>query len=326
MESLISVIIPVYNIERYIKRCIDSVIGQTYQNLEIILVDDGSTDKSGRICDRYRVHDKRISVIHKKNGGLSDARNVAIDVAKGEWITFVDGDDFLEKTAIENMYKASMESGSQIVCCLFKIVHEEKVRFNVDCSKEKISIYSNEGALKKMLCQSELNNSACAKLYQKILFREIRYPKGELYEDLGTTYKLFALANNITLIRIEGYGYFVRKGSIQQSNFSHKKMAELRFAKEQKNYIDEKFPKLRMATTDRLVSSCFHILFSIIDSNEFEAEKEEVQLIIKKNRKALLLSKGTSKKTWFGCLLSYLGFHSEAWVYKKLGMRGKMLS
>lgn len=326
MELLISVIVPIYNIEKYIRRCIESVISQTYKNLEIILVDDGSTDTSGQICDAYAERDARIKVIHKENGGLSDARNVGMDSACGEFITFVDGDDFLTSTAIDSMYRVKERLGAQIVCCLQKQVFEGKhTDFDDAYDDHKVSVYSRRDALGKMLRQSEVTVSACGKLYDAKLFSGIRYPNGELYEDLATTYKLFAAAKTVALVRIEGYGYFTRSGSIQQSSFSKEKMVELRFAKEQKEYLDKRFPELETVTTDRLVSSCFHILFSDMASKEFETERKEVERIIKKYRKTLLLSKETSKKTRFGCLLSYLGFHMEFWIYQRWGIRNKMI-
>lgn len=325
MEPLISVIVPIYNIEKYIERCIVSIICQTYQNLEIILVDDGSTDRSGQICDGYAERDVRIKVIHKENGGLSDARNVALDVAQGEWITFVDGDDFLAGTAIESMYRTAEISAAQIVCCLYKLAYEgQETFFNEDYVENEISVYSQEEALDKMLRQSEFNNSAWAKLYKTELFNGIRFPKGKLYEDTGTTYKLFALSGRVAFIRIEGYCYFMRSGSIQNSKFTKKKMVELKFAKEQKEYLDARFPELELATTDRLVSSCFHILFSVMGQKEFEAEQKEVEQIIRDNRKRLLLAKGTSKKTRYGCLLSYFGFRFTWVVYLLFGIRGRM--
>lgn len=327
MKSLISVVVPVYNIEKYIKRCVDSIISQTYSELEIILVNDGSTDMSGQICDEYAVSDARIKVIHKENGGLSDARNVAIDIAKGELITFVDGDDFLTSTAIDSMYRAKEMSGARIVCCLLKQVIEGKHTVFADAYDEnKVSVYSCSDALEKILRQSEVTVSAWGKLYDTDLFTGIRYPKGELYEDLATTYKLFAAAKTVAVTRIEGYGYFVRSGSIQQSDFSKSKMVELRFAMEQKEYIDKRFPELELATTDRLVSACFHILFSVIGKKEFDGERKEVEQIIRENRHKLLRSKKTSKKTRYGCLLSYLGFRVEYQIYNMLRVRGKMIS
>lgn len=327
MESLVSVVVPIYNIEQYLERCVDSIINQTYKNLEIILVNDGSTDHSGQLCDGYAKRDTRIKVIHKQNGGLSDARNAAIEIAKGDYLTFVDGDDFLTSTAIDSMCRAKEKTGAHIVCCLYKLAYEgQNTEFEETYREDKITVYTRVEALKKMLRQSEFNVSACAKLYDTKLFNGIRYPKGALYEDKGTTYKLFAAASSIALVRIEGYGYFVRSGSIQQSNFSKEKMMELHFAKEQKEFLDKRFPELETATTDFLVSSCFHILFSVMGQKEFEAEQKEVEKIIQDNRKKLVMAKGTSKKTRCGCLLSYLGFKTEAWIYHILGVRGKMIS
>lgn len=329
MKPLISIVVPVYNVEKYVQTCIQSIINQTYQNLEIILVDDGSTDCSGKICDDMARQDKRIYVIHKENGGLSDARNVGIDRATGKLIMFVDSDDYLTEKMIEKLYTSKIAYKAQISCCLIRIVYENPPPNISSASQtnEGESIFLNQTeALVKFLKQSEILNSANAKLYDTELFRNIRYPKGELFEDLGTTYKLFALARRVALVRIEGYCYFVRSGSIQNSSFSKKKMSELKFAKEQKDYLDAKFPQLELATTDRLVSSCFHILFSVMGLHEFEPERKEVEKIIKENRKKLLLSRETSKKTKYGCLLSYLGFRTEALIYKKLGIRGKMIS
>lgn len=324
MRPLISVVVPIYNIEKYIQRCINSITEQTYQNLEIILVDDGSTDMSGHICDENAMHDVRIKVIHKENGGLSDARNAAIDCAQGEWITFVDGDDFLTKTAIDSMYKTAEITNAQMVCCLFKTVYEGKdTYFDEIYDERKISVYSKINALNKMLHRSLLNDAADSKLYQIKLFDNIRYPKGEVYEDIGTTYKLYSAAEKIALIRIDGCGYFMREGSIQNSKFTKKKMSELRFVKEQKEYLDKKFPELEMATTDRLVSSCFHILFAIIGQKEFEAEQKEVEKLIRKYRKKLIISKETSHKTRLGCILSFFGFHTEFLIYRLLRIRGK---
>ena len=329
MEPLISVIVPVYNVEQYVETCIQSIINQTYKNLEIILVDDGSTDCSGKICDDMARQDKRIRVIHKENGGLSDARNIGIDYATGKLITFVDSDDYLTEKMIEKLYTSKVAHEAQISCCLLRFVSEnppKDVSSAFKTSEGESSCLSQSEALKKMLKQSEILHSAWAKLYDTELFQNIRYPKGELYEDFGTTYKLFALSGRVAFIRIEGYCYFMRPGSIQNSKFTKKKMAELKFAKEQKEYLDTRFPQLEVATTDRLVSTCFHILFSIMRQKEFAAERKEVEQIIKDNRKRLLMAKDISKKTRYGCLLSYLGFRAEALIYNIIGVRGKMIS
>ena len=328
MEPLISVIVPVYNVEQYVETCVRSIINQTYKNLEIILVDDGSTDCSGKICDDMARQDERIRVIHKVNGGLSDARNVGIDHATGKLITFVDSDDYLREKMIEKLYTSKVAHEAQISCCQTRIVYENPPKDISSAFKtsegESICLGQIE-AISKFLKQSILCSS-CAKLYDTELFQNIRYPKGELNEDLGTTYKIFALSDRVAFIRVEGYCYFMRSGSIQNSKFTKKKMAELKFAKEQKEYLDARFPELELATTDRLVNTCFHILFSVMGQKEFAAEQKEVEQIIRDNRKRLLLAKDISKKTRYGCLLSYMGFRAEALIYNIIGVRGKMIS
>ena len=195
----------------------------------------------------------------------------------------------------------------------------------VNAASDKPVLLSCVEALEKMLRQSEIFCSACAKLYDRSLFSDIRYPKGELHEDLGTTYKLFAKAGTVALVRVEGYYYYVRPGSIQNSPFTQKKMVQLKFAQEQKAFLDKRFPELQMATTDRLVSECFNMLFCMVGQPEFDAERRELQRIVKANRKRLIFDKGTSRKTRFGCMLSYFGFHTTWIVYKILGLRGKMM-
>ncbi len=324
MDETISVIIPVYNVEKYLRRCVNSVLESSYKELEIILVDDGSQDSSGKICDDYAIRDSRIKVIHKENGGLSDARNIGIKESTGEILTFIDSDDYISFDAISLMYKAKLKYKAQISCCLFRLVDDNynKIKRPVAVGMEAFSCTE---ALEKMLRQSEIFCSAWGKLFDRDLFSDVLYPVGELHEDLATTYKLFAKARRVSIARIDGYFYYMRPGSIQQSPFSKKKMAQLRFAKEQKTYIDEKFPALCKATTDRLVSECFHILFSIGCQEGYDAEKKEIIDIIKSNRAGLILEKRTSKKTKYACILSYLGFGFTRWVYDIFRIKQKLI-
>lgn len=329
MQPLISVIVPVYNIEKYIGRCIESIVNQTYKNLEILLVDDGSEDNSGKICDDYAKRDARTKVIHKQNAGVSDARNAAIDVAQGELLAFVDGDDLLTPNCVESLWRAKELTGAQIACCLVRrfrgdVPPDYPVEFYSD---EKVSLYPKVTALEKMLRKSDFNVSAGGKLYEKALFENIHYPNGVWFEDVATTYKLFVKTNAVAFVRTAGYIYRVRPGSQQHQKFTKQMVNELRFAKEQKQYLDGKFPELKSATADCLVSSCFHMLFGIYGNKdgktEFAAECKEAERIIREHRAELIKDKRTSKKTRFGCLLSYLGFNFTYGVYKLLGVRGR---
>ena len=323
-EEKIAVVVPVYNVEQYLERCVNSIIGQTYTALEIILVDDGSTDCSGVMCDEFTKRDERIRAIHKENGGLSDARNVGIAQASGEFITFIDSDDFILPDMIERLYSVKTKYNTPIACCLMQqVTDEDQGREYSAAGQPGEECLTRVEALERMLRQNGINCSAWAKLYDISLFNDVEYPKGEIYEDLGTTYKLLAKAERVAIVHKEGYCYYKRSGSIQVSPFKIEKLAEYRFAMEQKAFLDARFPELKMATTDRLVSCCFHILFGM--DGGFLKERKMLEDTIRKNRGRLVFAKGTSRKTRFGCLLSYFGFGMERKIYEVLGIRGRMV-
>ena len=212
-KTLISIIVPVYNVEKYISRCVESLIGQSYKNIEIILVDDGSTDESGMICEQYANKDNRIKVIHKKNGGLSDARNVAIPLSKGEYISFVDSDDWVSKFYIENLYNAITKNYSDIAMSWFENVFEDR---NIASKPvnilEKYQCMNVEMCLKKMLYQDNIETSAWGKLYKRQIIEKLRYPVGKLYEDIPVTYSAITLSSKIVVIKNIDYYYFHLRG------------------------------------------------------------------------------------------------------------------
>ena len=225
-KDLISVIIPVYNVEKYLEKCVDSIINQTYKNLEIILVDDGATDNSGKMCDEFAKRDSRIKVIHKENGGLSDARNFGLDVATGEYIAFVDSDDFLDKDFYEYLMKLKDKTSSDIVECNFIRAYEEDLDiFEFPERKEEAIITTgNMGALELLMSDDdEISTNAVVvwnKIYKKSLFDGIRFPKGKTHEDQFTTYRLLAKCECFTTSNQFKYGYFQRKNSIVNSTFN----------------------------------------------------------------------------------------------------------
>lgn len=181
-QPLISIIVPVYKVEKYLKRCVDSILTQTYQNMEIILVDDGSPDNCGAICDRYKETDNRVVVIHKKNGGLSDARNTAIPLAKGEYISFIDSDDWISSYYVEHLYEAVAKCDADIGISWFENVFEGKALQSKP--EELLSNYeclTAEECLKKLLYQNGVEVCAWGKLYKTPLIKNLRYPVGKLY-------------------------------------------------------------------------------------------------------------------------------------------------
>lgn len=217
-KDLISIVIPVYNVEKYLKKCIESVMKQTYKNLEIILVDDGSTDLCSNICDEYEKKDKRIKVIHKANGGLSDARNCGIDMAKGEYIGFVDSDDFIEEEMYERMYECIKKTNSDISICGKYIDYENGKSIPAIKDKETIvNEMTSKEALIKLNSFYKFDMATWDKLYKRELFKDIRFPYGKKCEDYYTTYKLFDKSKKIVYFSTPLYHYFQRENSISRS-------------------------------------------------------------------------------------------------------------
>ena len=244
-EEKISVIIPIYNVENYLERCLDTVINQTYKMLEIILVDDGSKDSSGKICDAYADKDERIVVIHKENGGLSDARNVGIKKASGKYIALIDSDDFIDKKMLEILIKNLKETKADISICAYKLFYNDKVKI-IQNSKENIkyTIYNKREALKQLLSadDTKITNHAWNKLYKKELFNKIYYPKGRNFEDIGTTYKLFDKSNLIVYTNYIGYYYYQRDNSIT-GNINLKSIKDSMYLiKQRYKFLIEEYP------------------------------------------------------------------------------------
>ena len=237
---LITIVITIYNIKEYLPRAIESVIKQTYQNLEILLVDDGSTDGSEMICDKYALRDKRIRVIHKKNGGPSEARNVAIEQAKGEYIGFVDGDDWIEEDMYENMYLAIRQSDSQLAVCNYKEVSDIDIQ---DTSDDTILYFGKDEALKSFIREEEtvrIQNAAWNKLYHKELLKNIRFPVGKLYEEIVFTTKLLHEAKAVVYLNQGYYNYVVdRVGSIMNMGVNHRIFTDqIPLYKEKREYLE----------------------------------------------------------------------------------------
>lgn len=208
MKPLISIIIPVYNVKDFVGKCLDSIARQKYENLDIVIVDDGSTDGSGKICDEFAALDKRMRVFHKKNGGLSDARNFGIRKAKGEIIAFIDGDDFVSEDFVGAVYEEMTKSDADIVVCGYNLV------------KPKKEVMSGEEATVKLLTQQEnMDIVAWNKLYKKSLFvdNDIWFPKGKKHEDTLTTYKVLSKAGRVAYLDEALYCYVERGDSIMKT-------------------------------------------------------------------------------------------------------------
>lgn len=214
MDEKISVIVPVYKVEKFLKRCVDSILDQTYENLEVILVDDGSPDASPLICDEYAIKDSRVSVIHQKNSGLSGARNAGIDKATGKYIAFVDSDDYIAPHMYETLWNNMVNYEAQISICRLQRFSGTYYEGELE-SEIHISTYDNETALKNLhLEDGEMYTVAYNKLYLRSLFKNVRYPVGRLNEDEFTTYKVIDKSNKIVITTEKMYFYYYNDNSI----------------------------------------------------------------------------------------------------------------
>lgn len=205
---LISVVVPVYNIRDYVRKCLESIIRQSYKNLEIIVVDDGSMDGSGEVCDKFAKIDSRVRVVHQENGGLSSARNAGLKKAKGEFVCFIDGDDYIRKDFVLDLYSATRDNNADVAVC----------GFNKEIPREEV-LSGREATARLLIEQENLEIVAWNKLYKKSLFDEggIKYPEGEKHEDSLTTYKLLSSANRVVYVPKALYVYVERGGSIMDS-------------------------------------------------------------------------------------------------------------
>lgn len=260
-NQLISVIVPVYNVERYLNRCVDSILAQTCSDLEILLVDDGSTDGSGELCDAYARQDARVQVIHKKNGGLSDARNCGIEHAKGRYFCFVDSDDGIAPQMIEVLYRNLLNAGADVSAVALRSFSTEELPAAKDALK-KVQYMTGKEALRSILQSEELGDFAVNKLYKRELFENVCYPSGRAMEDQGTTYKLLDKCQGVAYCPVPLYFYYQRPDSIL-----HKRTLKFYEDKwdmgcQRYQYIREKYPDMleNDAAMMKIVEHCYPYL------------------------------------------------------------------
>lgn len=256
----ISVIIPVYNVEKYIRKCIESIIEQTYNNLEIILVDDGSLDQSGKICDEYCKLDKRIVVIHKDNGGLSSARNAGLEIVTGDYIGFVDSDDYIEKDMYEILLEMMESSGSKIGVCN-KVYSPNELKLG----RGKIEIYERNEALREMILGIRYGSHVCDKLFKAELFDDICFPINRIYEDLYTTYKLIWKSSRIAYLPIGKYYYRNNANGISKKRFSSKNLDFIEGLNELESFLKKNEKELVKYQKMSMGKACTALLKKVID-------------------------------------------------------------
>ena len=276
---LISVIVPVYRVEEYLERCVKSILSQTYKNLEVILVDDGSPDQCPAICDACAEKDVRVKVIHQENKGLSGARNAGIDAASGEYLAFVDSDDYVSPHFIEELYQLLQDTGCAIGQCRFSYVKGDGL---VEVGDSAFCIYRGESLMEQLYGPEEKATCfvvAWNKLYRAELFQEtgIRYPEGRIHEDEATTYRLFHEAKKLAFLDRALYGYYTENGGSITSVFSAKRLQwltahEERIAFFKKNGYEKLLPAAYRKLCDACITFYFRCTEQVKDAEELKKE------------------------------------------------------
>lgn len=277
---LISVIVPVYKVEPYLARCIDSILAQTFTDFELILIDDGSPDNCGRICNEYSQKNNRIQVIHKKNGGLSSARNAGIDWAfansNSQWITFIDSDDWIHPQYLELLLSGAISTHTDI--CICEYTETSKLS-----DFEKINNFNTQELTPEDFFVNHPVTSviACCKLYKKSCFEDIRYPLGKLHEDEYTTYKVLFEKNNVSYIKEQLYFYYTNPDSIVRSEWTSKKLDAIKAYEEQISYFR------RNGYKESLVKAERKLLWYIVAQIEITEKSDEYSSLASKLKKDL---------------------------------------
>ncbi len=317
-KTLISVIVPIYNVVNYLDNCIKSIVEQNYHALEIILVDDGSTDSSGDICDRWASKDKRIKVLHKNNGGLSSARNAGIDLAEGEWIRFVDGDDVIPENSLLLMTKA-ISDDVDIVSGSFERFVDSLPKTDGSHCREDIDILSGRQSLEMMLYQQTLSSSVCDKIFRRGLFATMRFKEDTLYEDIELMARILMVCNKVAIIPDVVYWYRKRPGSIL-SVPDLKRVCVL-------NVVDDIYGRIFLtgnvslikATCDRELSARFNIFQMLNKLGKGDSELADMcWLAIVYLRLTSLRNPKVRLKNKIGIILSYSGRKTFGYICRML--------
>ncbi len=292
--ELISIIVPVYNVEVFLDSCIESIVNQTYFNLEIILVDDGSTDNSSQLCDDWASKDSRIRVIHKKNGGLSEARNIGIDAAAGAYIAFVDSDDWIEKNFIEQLMKSIIYTSADLSACNVNFVLDGEKTGSVIINEKTPQKYTPEEALGSMLNNSLFRTVVWNKLYSRALLDNEYFEVGRFHEDEFFTYRIYDKCKSLAFIDLPLYNYRQRVGSIM-STPSIRHLDSLDAELRRVEFFKHKYPSLYVKDKVIFCTSCLNMYCKYLSN------KSETTASVKEKIKSYRRNIRFSIKEWLDC-------------------------
>ena len=279
MKDKISIIVPIYNVENYLDECLQSLINQTYNNLEIILVNDGSTDRSLEICKNYVSEYTNIYLYSKENGGLSDARNYGLDRATGKYVCFVDSDDYVSLDMVEYLYENLIKYDAPLVCCNINMVYDDHIELKHSTYKEAI-IFNSEEAIRDTLYNISIDYASWNKLYKIELFEDkLRFPKGKIYEDMFIMHEIIHKAKKIVYLPESKYYYRQRSNSITKSKFSEKNFDLLQAYAVILKFVDQNYPNLSNDVKNKIVLQKLNLIRDICLSNQSKKYKSKIKNI-----------------------------------------------
>lgn len=328
---LVSVIIPVYNGQAYLDACMTGIVNQSYDNLEILLIDDGSTDQSGALCDQWAERDARVQVIHKENGGQADARNVALDMCRGDCVVFVDADDVVHPELVGYLHQLLTEHCADLAICEYRYLTERGDFLNHFQDDGQVMCFSRKQALWELCDDTQISSSPWAKMFRKEVLAQIRFPVGHIFEDLGTVYRFFLNADRVVYGRRALYDYMFRQNSTMTSVFQMRKLDAAFYAEEMCRTIVERYPDLEQITQKRLFKEYTYCMRSICLSKSKTPEMEQafhdlyckLKPTLPTVRQVMLTPKlrGYLLCACLGESALKAGFHLESWLYSLIKLK-----
>ena len=312
-EPLISIIFPVYNVECWVKDALLSVCAQTYRNLEILVINDGSEDSSRAICEKIAEDDGRIVIIDQENGGLSAARNTGIENARGDYIIFVDSDDLVHPDHVAALYKCAINHDVKIACTVM-------TRFENNFTYEQFEtrrcdVFSSEDAISEMFYQGRFDSCAQAKIYARELWDDVRFPVGYLHEDLPTIYKVFLGVSSIAFFDSSTYGYRFNSSGINHSVTDDRKIKTLDLLNASLGILEKEHPQLANPLRCLIASYSLHCLLNAEQGSISRENEAKLKDAIVSNRAVVLRDKNARKKTRLALLVSFFGWGAVKSVY-----------
>ncbi|HJA72724.1 MAG TPA: glycosyltransferase [Candidatus Limosilactobacillus faecipullorum] len=316
-KPLISVIIPIFNVESYLRRCLESVRVQDYKNLEVILIDDGSTDSSGKIADEFVKADERFKVIHQLNGGLSNARNCGLDIMSGEYVTFIDSDDYVTHDYVSFLYQLLVQTNFEAkmsLCSLMDVFPDTGRKIN--CGDDSQAILSGKECIEKMCYHDLVDTCAYAKLCRSEMYKDIRFPEGKVFEDIATSYQLFMKAEKVACGFSAKYFYEIRSNSIVTGEFKPNKLDLLEMTDKMAKDVTERYPELCQAVLRRQVYARFSTLNQTLNVSGVRDIQRKLLRYLMDNKKAVLSNPKTPRRDHIAYAMLSFGLPVYSFVWK----------